>query len=174
MRANLSNEFASFQAGGAGTDDATGSQGSLHSLGGSGGCATGSDVYMADMSYAVIPGEGNTFTFTIAGGQAGSNYDVFATAQLALPLTNAVWTWLGQGTNCGIYAVTNQSAAPTYYLLGNATPAGASGFSLAYEHFGERPGHCDTTFEPDEYTLEQRNIYGPSCWKIPAYLPMAI
>lgn len=130
---NISNEFAAALGGSGGTDFASG-LGSLHSLGGSGGCVTGSDVYFTDLSYSNTPSGGNTFTFTIAGGQPGSNYDVFATAELAKPLSSANWTWLGQATNCGIYSVTNQSSIATYYVLGNATPASdGSGLSVAYE-----------------------------------------
>jgi hypothetical protein len=86
------------------------------------------------MSYAVIPGQGNTFTFTIAGGIPDFGYDVFSTTNLAKPLTDTSWKWLGQGTNCGIYAVTNQPNTPLYYLLGSELDTNGSGLTVAYEH----------------------------------------
>jgi hypothetical protein len=57
---------------------------------------------------------GMTFEFTIAGGSNGVSYDVFATTNLN---NNMVWTWLGQGTNDGVYTVTNQTAGQSFFML---------------------------------------------------------
>jgi len=134
----LTNAYYTWLAGG-GSPDSSGGSGSLLSGGGSGDCVTGSnpfDVYMTNMSSGFVAGQGNTFTFTITGGVAGYSYDVFATTNLiGAGVSNAVWTWLGRGTNCGIYYVTNQPNNPSFYLLG--TPLLATnngGLTVAYEN----------------------------------------
>jgi hypothetical protein len=126
---NISNAYAVWQGGGAGPD----SQGTLHSDGGSTNCVTGTNVYLTNMSYGVFSGSGNTFTFTIAGGQPGPVYDVFETTNLTQPLANAVWAWLGSGTNCGIYTATNQPSVQSFYLLGTPQDSDGDGLTDAYE-----------------------------------------
>jgi hypothetical protein len=61
-------------------------------------------------------------------------------------IVNSSWTWLGQGTNSGIYQITNQPSLPSvrvfgappsaysFYLLGTPQLASdGSGFTAAYE-----------------------------------------
>jgi hypothetical protein len=132
----ISNAYYASQGtqGGSGADFAAAALGSLVPLGGGGGCASNNAVYMTDMSYTVISGQGFTFTFTIAGGTNGLPYDVFSTTNLAYPITNSVWTWLGQGTNCGVYSITNLPNTPSFYVLGTPLLAGDdSGLTVAYE-----------------------------------------
>jgi hypothetical protein len=90
---------------------------------------------------------GTTFVFTIEGGTNGALYDVFSTSNLmGSGIINSSWTWLGQGTNCGIYQITNQPSPPTLLKLGEAPSAQSfyilgtpqlasdgSGFTAAYE-----------------------------------------
>jgi hypothetical protein len=94
------------------------------------------DVYMTNMTYAFISGQGNTFTFTISGGLPGYSYDVFATTNpLIAGIGKSSWTWLGRGTNCGIYFVTNQPNNPSFYMLGTPLLAtNGGGLTVAYEN----------------------------------------
>jgi hypothetical protein len=123
--------------------------GNLTPIGSSTNCITGANVYITNMS--TMPdtnGDGGvTFAFTIEGGTNGALYDVFATTNLVgNNMTNAPWTWLGQGTNSGIYQITNQPPAPlvwgygkplsaqSFYVLGTPQLASdGSGFTTAYE-----------------------------------------
>jgi hypothetical protein len=97
----------------------------------------GTNVYITNMS--AMPDAnadgGTTFTFTIAGGAAGTNYDVFSTTNfVGNTMTNATWTWLGQGTNCGRYFLNNQATNQTFYLLGGTLASDGSGLTVAYEN----------------------------------------
>ncbi len=107
--------------------------------GGSGDCVTGANaynVYMTNMASVIVPGQGSTFFFSVSGGIPGVGYDVFTTTNLMSgPLSNSVWTWLGEATNCGIYSVNNQPNTHSFYLLGTPLPANdGSGLTVAYEH----------------------------------------
>jgi hypothetical protein len=160
---SFSNAFAAWEGSGGGDSDFSGSSGFLFSGGGSGGCATGTNVYMTNMSYAVVDGASNTFTFTIAGGALGFGYDVFSTTNLTSPLSNSVWTWLGQGTNCGIYYVTNQPDTQCFYLLGNLLASDGSGLSVAYENLISAAFSSDGYGTPNAWYLRQGlspQIYG--------------
>jgi hypothetical protein len=123
--------------------------GNLTSIGSSGSCVTGTNVYITDMSSMPdTNGDGRiTFVFTIEGGIAGVGYDVFSTTNLmGSSITNSSWTWVGQGTNCGIYQITNQPSPPlllawgeppsaqSFYVLGTPVMAlDGSGLTQAYE-----------------------------------------
>jgi hypothetical protein len=151
----LSNLFNGWQESGDGGSDFAFGSGSLLWGGGSSGCATGTAVYMADMSYAVVSNQGNTFTFTIAGGIPGAGYDVFSTTNLTSPLSNSVWTWLGQGTNCGIYSVTNQPSTQSFYLLGARLASDGSGLTVAYENLINSAFSSDGYGTPNAWYLWQ-------------------
>jgi hypothetical protein len=127
--------------------------GNLTPVGSSGACVTGTNVYITNMSSMPdTNGDGGlTFVFTIEGGTNGALYDVFSTSNLmGSVIANSSWTWLGQGTNCGIYQITNQPStnqppppllllreAPPpaqFYMLGTPQLASdGSGFTAAYE-----------------------------------------
>jgi hypothetical protein len=109
---------------------------------------TGTNVYFTNMlSMLDTNGDGGmTFVFTIEGGTNGGLYDVFTTTNLlGSGITNSAWTWLGQGTNSGIYQITNQPTAPStitlgtplsaqaFYVLGTQQTNDSSGFTAAYE-----------------------------------------
>jgi hypothetical protein len=130
----VSNAYAGWQAGGGAGADFAGSSGSLFPGGGCSNCTNGTAVYMTNMSYPVVPGQGNTFKFSITGGTNGVYYDVFSSTNLDSPLSTVAWTWLGQGTNLGTYSVTNQPAIRANYVLGTPDPTNdGSGLTVAYE-----------------------------------------
>jgi hypothetical protein len=137
---SLSNTLATWQAaqgaGGFGGMMGLGS-GSLTGGGGSTNSVTGTNVYLANMS--ALPdanGDGGmTFQFSIEGGTNGMAYDVFATTNLWFGnITNGVWNWLGQGTNGGTYAITNQTTNQQFYVLGGTLAPDGSGLTVAYEN----------------------------------------
>jgi hypothetical protein len=123
--------------------------GNLTAIGSSGSCVSGTNVYITNMSpMPDTNGDGGmTFVFTIEGGTNGALYDVFSTSNLmGSGIANSSWTWLGQGTNCGIYQITNQPSPPlllalgeppsaqSFYMLGTPQLASdGSGFTAAYE-----------------------------------------
>jgi len=123
--------------------------GNLTPIGSSGSCVTGTNLYITNMSSMPdTNGDGGmTFGFTIEGGTNGALYDVFSTTNLiGSSITNSSWTWMGQGTNCGIYQITNQPSPPlvlvfgapepaqSFYILGTPQSASdGSGFTAAYE-----------------------------------------
>jgi hypothetical protein len=111
--------------------------GNLTPIGSSSNCITGTNVYLTNMiAMPDTNGDGGTtFVLTIEGGTNGALYDVFATTNLmGTNLSQAPWTWLGEGTNCGIYEMTNQLPAQSFYILGTPQAASdGSGFTAAYE-----------------------------------------
>jgi hypothetical protein len=122
--------------------------GNLTAIGSSANCFTGANVCITNMSSMPdTNGDGGmTFVFTIEYGTNGLLYDVFATTNLlGTNITNSSWTWLGQGTNSGIYQITNQPSAPSvftfggplsaqsFYVLGTPQTNDNSGFTTAYE-----------------------------------------
>ena len=70
-------------------------------------------------------------TFTIAGGQAGYNYDVFAAGALLNPLSNSIWVWLGQGQTCNTYTV-NVISQNALLILGTPQSSCGCGLTDAY------------------------------------------
>jgi hypothetical protein len=96
-------------------------------------CITGANVYFTNMTYTNGVG-GMNFVFSLAGGVNGMAYDLFSTTNLwTSNITNAVWTWLGEGTNCGTYSVTNQPRTQQFYILGTPLDSDSDGLTDAYE-----------------------------------------
>ena len=101
-------------------------------------CTTGTNVTIANMS--VMPdtnGDGRlTFVFSITDGTNAMPYDVFSapTVWTNNNITNGTWTWLGQGTNTGTYAITNQPSTKQFYILGGSQASDGSGLTTAYEN----------------------------------------
>jgi hypothetical protein len=100
-----------------------GSMGSLNPTNGGCGCITNTNAFLTNISAALISGSNMTFSFTIEGGTSGMAYNVYSTTNLWMTnIADAVWTLLGQGTNCGTYCVTNQPMNRTFYILGSNQP----------------------------------------------------
>ena len=97
-----------------------------------GASGTNANVWLTNVT-AKAAGNGiMNVTFTIAGGQDGSAYDVFATGTIKSPITNAVWAWMGEGTNSGIYTL-NVSNANAFFILGTPQDSDGDGLTDAYE-----------------------------------------
>ena len=97
------------------------------------GCVTSSNVWITNTT-ATVTTNGTVITFTIMGGSNGLAYDVFATPALTQPLTNGIWTWMGQGNPCVTYsilpALTNSAV---YLILGTPQDSYGSGLTDAYQ-----------------------------------------
>ena len=116
--------------------------GYLQFLGDSASCVTSSNVWLTNVSATVVS-QPLTFNFDIAGGIYGGLYDVFATPALTAPLTNGVWTWLGQGPACNRYLIPNlPTSGNLFFLLGTAVDGDGDGLTDAYERL---VSHSDPT-----------------------------
>ena len=94
--------------------------------------STNANVVWITNTTAAMASDGSmNITFTIQGGLPGFNYDVFATGALA-PLTNAVWFWMGQGTNSGRYTL-NIISTDAFLILGTPQDTDGDGLTDAYE-----------------------------------------
>ena len=116
------------------TPDVITGPGYLQWVGSASACVTNvNSVWITNMT-ATAAGDGTiNVTFTIQGGQDGYAYDVFGTGALQSPLTNAVWSWLGQGYHCNTYTLTNISNANAFFILGTPLDSDSDGLTEAYE-----------------------------------------
>jgi hypothetical protein len=97
-------------------------------------CFTNSNVWITNVTSS--PGTNGSLNlyFMVVGGSPDLSYDVFATGALAMPITNSLWSWLGQAYPCEtnvIYGLTNQAA---YLLLGTPLSYDGDGFTVAYDN----------------------------------------
>ena len=91
-----------------------------------------SKVWITNMSVAQTNGR-VSLTFAIEGESNGVPYDVFATTTLAEPLTNAVWTWMGQGYQGVNYTLPSLPVGSIWLLLGTPIDSDGDGLTDAYE-----------------------------------------
>ena len=111
--------------------------GNLWSNGPAPGCWSGASAYQVWITNLTAKAAGNAtnmnVTFTIAGGQAGYLYDVFANSVLSFGTNGVPWAWMGQGCACHIYTLSNVPSSTCFLILG--TPLDTSGYGLtdAYE-----------------------------------------
>lgn len=96
------------------------------------GCTTSSNVWLTN-TLAAVATNGVNLTFTIAGGSNGLAYDVFATPAIEYPATNATWTWMGQGSQCVSYTITNLTNGAVFLVLGTPQDSYTNGLTDAYE-----------------------------------------
>ncbi|HTB84465.1 MAG TPA: LamG-like jellyroll fold domain-containing protein [Candidatus Sulfotelmatobacter sp.] len=131
--------------------------GYLQYLGASGTCVTSSNVWMTNVS-TTVTGSTLTFNFSIAGGTYGLMYDVFATPALTSPLTNGIWTWLGQGTTCSSYSIPGlPRSGAVFFILGTPLDTDGDGLTDAYEllvsHSNPNVVDTDGTGMPDGWQV---------------------
>ena len=121
------------------------------------GCISNTNVYLTNMVTSQTNGPGMTFTFTIEGGSNGFGYELFSTTNLVgNPATNSIWTWLGTGTNCGTYAITNQATNASFFILGGPQPASdGSGLTVAYEQLVSTNLYADAHQTPTAWYIWQ-------------------
>ncbi len=93
-------------------------------------CVTNSPLYITNTLAWFDSNALWTVQFEVQG--TNSPVDIFSTTNLAN--TNA-WVWLERGPTCAAYQYTNQAAAMTFYILGDATvDSDGDGMPDAYEH----------------------------------------
>ncbi len=97
------------------------------------GCLTSSNVWITNTTATVTTNGAVNLTFTIAGGSNGVAYDVFATPALTQPLTNGIWTWMGQGYQCVNYSIEGLTNGAVFLLLGTPQDTDQDGLTDAYE-----------------------------------------
>jgi hypothetical protein len=84
--------------------------------------STNADIAWITNLVATVTGSNlMNVTFSINGGQSGYLYDVFATSQLEMPLTNANWAWMGQALARNTYTITNLASGEAILILGRLT-----------------------------------------------------
>jgi hypothetical protein len=96
------------------------------------GCTNSSNVWITNVTSAVSNGAIN-LTFEIFGGSNGWPYDVFATPALTSPLTNGIWTWMGQGYPCVTYTIPGLTNSDVFLLLGTPQDSENCGLTDAYQ-----------------------------------------
>lgn len=89
-------------------------------------------VWITNVTAAVVSNGTTAISFTIEGGQDGYMYDVFATGALGNPLTNAIWAWLGQGGHFTNYTVAITSP-DAFLILGTPQSSTLDGLTDAYK-----------------------------------------
>ena len=107
--------------------------GNLQWLGSASGCMSSPNVWIGSPSYTPTGTNTGTLTFSIMGGTSGWSYDVFATTAFVSPITNANWTWMGQGNPCNIYALPNLPKGTVLLILGTPQDYSGDGLTDAYE-----------------------------------------
>jgi hypothetical protein len=88
-------------------------------------------VWITNITATATSGGTMNVKFTIEGGLPGYAYDVFATGYLQSPITNAIWSWLGQGYQCNTYTV-NVPSANAFLILGTPLDSNGDGVTDAY------------------------------------------
>jgi hypothetical protein len=97
-------------------------------------CSTNSNVWITNVASSPGTNGSVNLRFMVVGGNPDLPYDVFATGALAMPITNSVWSWLGQAYPCEtnvIYGLTNQAV---YLLLGTPLSYDGDGFTVAFDN----------------------------------------
>lgn len=122
-------------------------QGFLQDLGAASGCSTSGNVWMTNTVVTRQTNGSMNVTFTIAGGQDGLYYDVFANSVLDFSSnTNLAWAWMGQGIHCHTYMLTNLPSSAVFLVLGTPWDLDLDGLTDAYEKLVSKsaPAKADT------------------------------
>ena len=93
--------------------------------------ATANQVWLTNVTATATNDGSMNVTFSIVGRAPGFAYDVFATGALQSPITNAVWSWLGQGYRCNTYTV-NIASINAFLILGTPLDSNLDGVTDAY------------------------------------------
>jgi hypothetical protein len=126
--------------------DVIAGSGYLQSIGSVTNCATNVNVWFTNVVATPAATGRINLAFTIAGGSPGSQYDVFGTTALASPINGAAWAWMGQGTSCNRYALTNLPNSAVMLVLGTPLDTDGDGLTDAFESLVSRtdPNNWDT------------------------------
>ena len=122
----------------------------------SSGCVTSSNIWITNIT-ATVTTNGVNLTFTIMGGSNGLAYDIFATPALTQPLTNGIWTWMGQGYQCVTYTIPGLTNSTVLLLLGTPQDSYDKGLTDAYEYLVSHTNPSVVDSLPDGM---------PDAWKV--------
>jgi hypothetical protein len=105
-------------------------------------CVSSGNVWITNVSASVSNGTVN-LTFEIMGGSNGWPYDIFATPALTMPLTNGIWTWMGQGYQCVTYMIPGLTNGDVFLILGTPQDSDNSGLTDAYQRLVSKTSPYD-------------------------------
>ena len=112
-------------------------------------CVSSSNVWLTNFTATVV-GTNMSLTFAIAGGSNGIAYDVFANSVLDFSSsTNLAWAWMGQGSQCVTYALTNLPIGSCFLILGTPQDSDADGLTDAYERLVTKTDPSNATSSAD-------------------------
>jgi hypothetical protein len=96
-------------------------------------CLANTNVWITNVS--VMPGTNKSvnLSFMVTGGNPDWPYDIFATGCLNNPITNSVWSWMGQAYPCQTNVINGLTNGMAYFLLGTPLSYDGDGFTVAYE-----------------------------------------
>jgi hypothetical protein len=97
-------------------------------------CVSSSNVWLTNVVATVGSNGSVNLDFTIAGGYGGYPYDVFATCAVTTPLTNGIWTWMGQGYQCVTYNMSGLTNSGVFLILGTPQDSDGDGTTDAYDN----------------------------------------
>jgi hypothetical protein len=109
--------------------------GFLQWLGNTSDCVTSSNVWLTNLvSSLQHTNQTVNINFAIQGGTSGFYYDVFGNAILGpTSSTNFQFAWMGQGTNCNTYRLSDLPVASAFLILGTPLDDDFDGLTTAYE-----------------------------------------
>jgi hypothetical protein len=146
------------------TFDVVAGPGNLQYVGTDANCVSSPNVWLTNMVATLTTNGVVNLAFSIMGGTSGVPYDIYATAALQSPITNALWCWMGQGYSCNRYALTFQNSA-VLLMLGTPKDSDNDGLTDAYESLMSHtsPFSADTfsTSLPDGWCVEFGLTPGP-------------
>jgi hypothetical protein len=97
-------------------------------------CVTNNTVWMTNFTARLTNNGTMNVRFKIAGGAPGVTYDLFgADGPAGNHISDAQWYWLGQGSACGTYVVTNLPGAAALFALGGPQDSDGDGLTDAFE-----------------------------------------
>jgi hypothetical protein len=95
-------------------------------------CFSSTNVWITNVVASVAANGTMNFMFTIEGGSNALLYDIFAISELGFG-TNYTWAWMGQGSQCNTYMLTNLPNAQCFLILGTPQDLDGDGLTDAYE-----------------------------------------
>ena len=97
-------------------------------------CVTNINVWLTNVT--CLPGSNGSvnLSFMVAGGNPDLPYDVFATTALTQPISNGVWSWLGQAYPCQTNVIDGLTNQTVFMILGTPLSYDGDGFTVAFDN----------------------------------------
>ena len=97
-------------------------------------CFTNSDVWITNVTSSPGTNGSVNLSFMAVGGDPALPYDVFATTALTQPISNGVWSWLGQVYPCQTNLIDGFTNRAVYLILGTPLSYDGDGFTVAFDN----------------------------------------